>query len=443
MALIRLANWIFIGLLINADAVWATDPYGGTKFYFGDTHFHTGYSGDNRDDQPPIAAFLTALGNSKRKSDGNSTSRDSELGGYFLFTSDHLQYVPTRWDMTDEMYQRGKEQENDPRLEIANSSFTFTAFVGAEFTGLARGDWLTVPWDDKFGHINIFNLPSIGEFEDHNVLWNWSGTDAMDALARYKGAVAQFNHPGYNGEPRTGNNADDLYPYTRARDEAFDLFEVSDGNANNWNVGVAQYQIALQNGYHLSPTIGSDTHGTQWALSISPETGTAARTVVIAQPTIGLSAPERRKILLDAIKSGVVYATEDADLKLKVDADGFAIGHVFESRPNSLNIHVNISFVSNSLNAEGEGLQKIEIVRNKRCERDGNVIAMSEVRDLTDCSEVLAERHFDNSNLEGKYPRQFDDLFMVPTPGDDMKYLFVLVTQSNGSRAITTPFYFY
>jgi hypothetical protein len=64
-ALIRLANWNFIGLLINADAVWATDPYGGAKFYFGDTHFHAGYSGDNRDDRPPIAAFLTALGNSK------------------------------------------------------------------------------------------------------------------------------------------------------------------------------------------------------------------------------------------------------------------------------------------------------------------------------------------------------------------------------------------
>jgi hypothetical protein len=228
-ALIRLANWIFIGLLINADAVWATDPYGGAKFYFDDTHFHAGYFGDNRDDRPPIAAFLTALGNSKRKTDANSTSRDSELGGYFRFISDHLQYVPTRWNMTDEMYQRGKEPENDSRLEIANSSFTFTALYG-----LDRG-----------------------------------------------------------------------------------------------------------------------------------------------------------------------------------------------------------------LNAEGEGIHKIEIVRNKRCERDGNVIAMSEVRELADCSEVLAERHFDNSNFGGKYPRQFGDLLMVATPGDDLKYLFVLVTQSNGSRAITTPFYFY
>lgn len=162
---------LFITAVLTAARSFA-NPYQDLKFYYGDNHFHSGFSGDNRNDRPPLFAFLSAV-NRLAKIDRNTKANDEalrDLGGYFLFMSDHVKYVPTRRDMTDEMYQEMKKESDDPKIDRAGPHFTFTALPGAELTGLARNGILYTPWDDKFGHLNIFNVESISSFAESNLL---------------------------------------------------------------------------------------------------------------------------------------------------------------------------------------------------------------------------------------------------------------------------------
>lgn len=283
-------------------------------YYYGDMHFHSGFSADNRGDQEPLAAYQSAC----QRTEQLAQRYGPGLGGFFLFVTDHIRYVKTRPDMDEEQYQRLRAQADDPGVDRRGPRFTFTALPGAELTGLARGGHPR--WDDKFGHLNLLSPSSVAEFVETDVSANPLGGEAMDRFAADPTHLGQFNHPGYNGEPRTGDDADHLYPYTPERDVVFRFIEVNDDLPQFWEAGVAQYNVCLRQGYHVAPVVGTDIYNTKGGL-----TG-QARTVIVMPSTLGRPLSERRAMLLEYARLGRVYATENPTVEILWSVDGYSMG---------------------------------------------------------------------------------------------------------------------
>lgn len=422
----RLCFWLVLYLISVSTCFADEDPYKGLKFYYGDNHFHSGFSGDNVQDAHPIIAFSNAAQQVMRYGTNATMGGDptEDLGGYFFFISDHIQYVPTRLDMTNDLYQVMQHEANDPFLDLNGAKYTFTVFPGGEVTGLARNISTVTPWDDKFGHLNVFNLQTISSLITNGFIY-LKGTEAMDRLAKINGAIGQFNHPGYNNEPRIGDDANHLYPYTEARDKVFKFFEISDGQPNNWNAGVAQYNVCLQKGYHVSPVIGSDIHNTQRAFLFQPPPPfKAARTVVIAPPSLKMTHPNRRNLLLDSMRKGLVYASENSNLHVKISMNGFLMGHRFNDMPNKLTIRIDIEDLRNN------PLKTIELVQNRKC-----IVPDGQVNNEQQCVKSIKSWSSDKTQFHVIY--DIDPYTLFP-----LTYIYLKVTQANNDRAMTTPFFF-
>lgn len=419
------------------SAETASDPYQGLKFYYGDNHFHSGFSGENTSDAHPLEAFKNAAERARKL--GSDTARGgdgtSELGGYFLFMSDHVHFIPTRNDMTEEKYQIMRKESNDSQLELAWLPYTLTIFPGGELTGLARNLKVVPPWDDKFGHMNIFNLTSISQFDENKLLTNIRGTDAMDKLAEHSNVVGQFNHPGYSNEPRTGDDANSLYPYTKERDKVFKFFEVTDGgDYKNWNQGVAQYNLCLQHGYHISPVVGSDIHNTKDALLFRTDAKKIARTVIIAEATNNKNHEQRRNTLLSAVYAGRVYATENSNLHIKTSLNNHTMGHQFDQIPSHLTFNVRVEDIGK------EEIKTVELVQNQKCSvQDKDVVSEDQ------CTKriKLWSSDSDNENVFYNNHSAMNATFDIDTKElSNLKYIYLKVTEKDGERALTTPFFF-
>lgn len=436
------AFFLIVSLFFVSRAWCFQDPYQNLKFYYGDNHYHTGFSDDNTQDAPPLTAFINTVERLKTQGTDPHYGADTtpDLGGYVLFMSDHVKYIPTRIDMTAPQYEIMKQQADDIRSHFQGPQYTFTIFTGGELTGLARsGPYM--PWDDKFGHLNIFNVKDMAPFIENSLIFNFKGTYVMDLLATQENAIGQFNHPGYNNEPRTGDDSSSLYPYTEARDKVFNFFEVSDGNPFNWQIGAAQYNLCLQKGYHVSPVIGSDVHDTKSALLFDTKTVLKpARTVIIAPSTINLDQNTRRKILLEAIHKGIVYATEDSNLQIKIAINDFPMGHRFNEIPAKLNIHIDINDPGSPGNEhrvyyDSDKLKTVELLQNKRCVEKGKPIEDKDVTSEAQCTKVLKKWELSESRFVTDYAINTAEL-------DNLKYIYLKVVQQDGDRAMTTPFFF-
>ncbi|MFN8612778.1 MAG: CehA/McbA family metallohydrolase [Vulcanimicrobiota bacterium] len=385
----------------------SADPYAGLLCYYGDMHFHSGYSDDNRRDGPPLKAWQSAL------------ARTSEackhvgpwLGGYFLFVTDHVTYIKTRKDMDDGLYQQMRKQADDPSVDRAGPVYTFTAFAGAEMTGLRRGG--DYPYfDDKFGHLNFFNMDSIAPYVEDDLAANAEGSEVMDRFAADPSHLGQFNHPGYGEEPRTGDDSLHLYPYTAARDRVFRFIEVNDDWPEHWQKGVSQYNLCLRRGYHVSPVVGTDIHSTRSGL-----TG-QARTVIWAPPTLNLSLAQRRDTLLTAARAGRVYASENQTLALEWSLDGYPMGARIPRRTEG-----EIRFRARC--ASGN-IARVEVAADKKPE-----IAEERIDNEQQCTRVLAEWEADSAEVFGSR--------RVKLSG--VHYLYLRLWVKSGERAVTSPIY--
>ncbi|MHB1949514.1 MAG: CehA/McbA family metallohydrolase domain-containing protein [Gammaproteobacteria bacterium] len=420
------------------------DPYQGLKFYYGDNHFHSGFSGDNTDDDYPLMAFINAAQRVQKEGADATLGGDptDDLGGYFLFMSDHVQFIPTRKDMTNSMYQVMRKEADDSRADLKGPHYTFTVFSGGELTGLARDFLGAMPWDDKFGHLNIFNLKDISNFTENELAWNIKGTVVMDRLTKEEDAIGQFNHPGYNNEPRTGNDSSSLYPYTPARDRVFKFFEVTDGHPNNWEIGAAQYNLCLRHGYHISPVVGSDIHNTKFPLLFKPLSPfKSARTVILAPSTINMPISERRTVLLESIRKGLVYVSEDSNLQIKASMNGHPIGHQFTTMPEVLEVKIDIKDPSPP---EIDKLQSIELLQNKDCTDGKKLLEDKDVTSESQCTKVIKRWTVNESKSEFSSDlTQFHTTLQINTKDlGKLNYIYLKVVEQDGDRAMTTPFFF-
>jgi hypothetical protein len=367
----------------------------------GDTHYHSGYSGDNRSDAPPEAAF--------RKAKVRLRSNPG-VGGYFLFMTDHIQYTRTRPDMTEATFQQARVQADSSEFDV-RSAPTLTVFAGAELTGLRRARSGHPYWDDKFGHLNLLNPTSIADFVENSLSSNYDGQAAMDRYASVEGHLGQFNHPGFGEEPRTGDSENHLYPYSAQRDRTFRLIEVSNGSVSSWDKGMSQYNLCLQQGYHVSPAMGSDFHDTRNVFSWN---GCAWWT----PPTSGKTLMQRRALLLEAVAQGRCYVTEDVHLRIFWSLDGRPMGSQLEPRKQA-QLQLKVEQMG------GLPIRWVELLADAPSPRQAS--------QESQVTRVLA--HWD---VEGPLCSQAQTVDC-----DGLKYLYVRAQTKDGRRAASAPITFY
>ena len=93
----------------------------------------------------------------------------------------------------------------------------------------------------------------------------------------------------------------------------FRLIETGDGSVRGSNlINEYTYSVALDNGFHVSPTCSSDSHGPAWGYYRFP-----GKTIIMA--------PEKSKeAFYDAILSNRVYASSSGNVKLYWEVNGHA-----------------------------------------------------------------------------------------------------------------------
>lgn len=137
---------------------------------------------------------------------------------------------------------------------------------------------------------------------------NWQ--DFMDRMAQSPLPVGIFAHPLVFGSDGLWR-----YPFDEIRHPAlYHLMrgiELGHGSLVGGDVIYEYaYAKALDNGFHVSPTCGSDRHGPTWGFDVMP-----AKTIVMA-------TEKSREAFLDALRSNRFYACESGNVKLRYSVNG-------------------------------------------------------------------------------------------------------------------------
>ncbi len=225
--------------------------WGGLQAYWGNLHAHTSLSDGVG---PPELAF----------------ARARAAGMHFYALTDHAHMLrPEEWR--------------------AAQNATCGASAPGSFVALLGFEW-THP---KEGHVNVYGVRELTSHEqpstaDVQGLLGW--------LVARPDSLAQVNHPGLGGSFVTAR------PGSAAQVR---LQEVGNGNPASKPYRTFQEELLLAwaNGWHLAPTIGSDTHDWRWGADTRARTGIWARELA-------------EGAVLEALREGRVFATEDEDLAL-------------------------------------------------------------------------------------------------------------------------------
>jgi hypothetical protein len=191
------------------------------------------------------------------------------------------------------------------------------------FVGIAGYEW-TSP---TYNHCNVYNTPNKVSPTNLNN-WNAFVQSVVDEIP----AFAQFNHPGLTGS----NGWNSLANMGVMPDSAFALMEI------NSVLQEAFYTIALDSGWHVSPSNGQDNHAADWGTKDDGRTGIWATQL-------------SRTALFDAIKAGRTFATFDKNASVWLDIAGVSMGSRI---PYSSTIQVHI--VLND--PDGESWNYIQLV---------------------------------------------------------------------------------
>lgn len=177
------------------------------------------------------------------------------------------------------------------------------AVTDEDFVGIF-GYEMTWPEIDTIGHINTFNTPG----------WQTRDQAGMDTLEGYcaqlahiPDSISQFNHPSF-----FYGNFQNFRNYSAQADAVMHLLELGDIEPE---MAYRAYVKALDEGWHIAPTLSQNNHYGQWG-DESP-----VRTVILAEELTENS-------LYDAMRAHRTYATEDADLYIEYRLNGHSMGSI-------------------------------------------------------------------------------------------------------------------
>lgn len=260
--------------------------------------------------------------------------------------------------------------------KAAAAAATAPAFVGL------FGYEMNWPSRMQLGHISTFGTPGFQSrtqdaYREHDsALENYYA-----ALASVPGGVSQFDHPGTQY-----GSFHDFQPYSAQADQVISLLKLDFGEKDP----LRYYTQALDRGWHLAPTAGQSIYGPDW-------TDTGVRTAVHAQALT-------EQGILDALKNGRAYATEDPDLEISYSMDGCPMGSRLALRHTGQRADLSVTLYDPT---DGAACT-VEVITN------GSAVAAKQT--LSGASGILS--------------------FSLPAASG---YYFLLITQPDGHRAVTAP----
>ena len=242
----------------------------GMLAYWGDLHAHSTVSDGSG---PPRQAFDVARA----------------AGLHFFALSDHDH------DITVEEW-----NEMGSAAQAASTDNAFIGLRGFEYSHLTKG------------HLNVFNTSSWISREDPA----YDSLSEMYAwLGQQQNAIAQFNHPA----TMYGDDFDH-FAFNAAAFDKIVLQEIGNNGGTAYTRYEAEYPTSLTKGWHIAPSNNSDHHEVAWG-SDSPH-----RVGVILQSLTQAN-------LLEAFRARRVFATEDANLALALQASGTWMGGTIRTQP--------------------------------------------------------------------------------------------------------------
>jgi hypothetical protein len=320
------------GTMLQTQSVSTTGslPY---TIYYGDLHSQTNHSDGGGDvstcvdaQNPQSAPYGPSDAYQYALNDGLDILMTSEHNHmYDGSTGTNTSASPTT---AHNLYQSGLQAASSFNAAHPN----FLAIYGLEWGVISNG-----------GHLNIFNTPSLLEWEYNSsnqligdVFTAKSDYASLYTLMKNNGWVGQFNHPATSGQFNAGGQ--DL-GYTADGDQVMVLAEVLNSSAFSHNTTETEtshtsyesaYNILLERGYHVAPSSDQDNHCANWGASYTNRTG-----VLIPNGTaLSLNA------FLDAIRARHAFATEDKTGQIVLTANGHLMGERF-SNSGALTLTVN------------------------------------------------------------------------------------------------------
>ncbi|OZB61598.1 MAG: carbohydrate-binding protein CenC [Lysobacterales bacterium 14-68-21] len=333
----------------QASTMQAVSTTGGLPYtiYYGNLHSQTNHSDGGgvvstcKDAQPPQSAPYGPA-------DAYQYAMNEGLD--FLMTSEH-----------NHMYDGSTGTNSSANPTTAHNLFqsglqaasTFNA-AHSNFLAIYGLEWGVI---SNGGHMNIFNTPSLLEWEynSSNQLIGDIYTAKSDYASLYtlmhtNGWIGQFNHPASTGQfVVNGTN----FGYTADGDAVMVLAEVLNSSAFSNNTTETEtsrtsYETAfntiLERGYHVAPSSDQDNHCANWGASFTNRTG-----VLLSNGTaLNLSN------FLDALRARRVFATEDKTAQIVLTANGHVMGERF-SNTGPLTLTVNYA------SSTGHTAQRVQV----------------------------------------------------------------------------------
>lgn len=177
----------------------------------------------------------------------------------------------------------------------------------------------------KGGEVVSFNCPDYKESHSWEEFFEKVASEPFAVCTLAHPQIVGFSVPGVWDFSLGKNNSETLK-------HAVKMIETGDGSNRQSNlINEFIYSVALDNGFKLSTTCSSDSHGPKWGYHRFP-----GKTIIMA--------PERSKeAFLDAIWSNRIYGCESGNLKLRYSVNGsFAPATLTPS--DKYRFHVEISY---------------------------------------------------------------------------------------------------
>ncbi len=348
------------------------DRTAGLQPYFGNLHSHTSYSDGV---STPAAAYQYARNTAQTPLD-------------FMAVTDH-NHAAGGFPMTPALYQQGLTEAS-----AANEDGAFVAIYGQEW-GLATD-----------GHVNIFESPVLfgweaGRFDVFVPQDDYTGLyDAILANPSPWGALASFCHPGsgnFENYAFTGAGGAVMQGIALVNGPAFST-STTEGDVGNTNFD-SFYLTALRQGFWVSPFADQDNHNATWGAS------SQSRTAVLASALT-------KEFILGSIASSRTYATQDHNVVVDMQTNGWHMGARFEAQLGN-----GVDFDASVVDPDGEATALFELFRGEPGVSDAVVIATA-------------------ANV-GRFVHRDEEL---PAPGEGARRVYFLrITQVDNHRIWTAP----
>ncbi|TDE12211.1 CehA/McbA family metallohydrolase [Jiangella asiatica] len=260
----------------------------------------------------------------------------------------------------------------------------------------SQNDLVTIPaeeitWYDDSGHMNLFDTDwlvtarSEGDSLSFGAATGDLKYDLPTFYARLKqdpDAIAQFNHPDPNGKGAFAGFAH----LDREVDERVDLIEVK--NATN----LAQFQIALDKGWHLAPVWNGDEHSADWVTGDESITGVWA-------------TEKSQAAVYQAMRDRSMYSTQDVNSVLEFGVNGELMGSVLPSDTTTATLDIGLTDAD-----AAESFSSVRVLTN------GGAVA------------------YDVPDVSGREVRATHEL-----PAADGDYFYLVATQADGDVVVSAP----